>query len=70
LRGLHPANPVNRVRNGGVQLELPPRVRGYGRYWDERVAEGTVVTTAGGLLPHTEALVGALADQTRWPMSL
>ena len=27
LRGLHPANPVNRVRRGGVQLELPPRVR-------------------------------------------
>jgi phage replication-related protein YjqB (UPF0714/DUF867 family) len=70
LRGLHPANPVNRVRHGGVQLELPPRVRGYGRYWDERIAEGTVATTPGGLLPHTEALVGALADQTRWPMSL
>ena len=27
LRGLHPRNPVNRVRGGGVQLELPPRVR-------------------------------------------
>ncbi|MGQ0824167.1 MAG: poly-gamma-glutamate hydrolase family protein [Actinomycetota bacterium] len=27
LRGLHPANPVNRARNGGVQIELPPRVR-------------------------------------------
>ena len=27
LRGLHPSNPVNRVANGGVQLELPPRVR-------------------------------------------
>src|SRR5256714_5758808 len=25
LRGLHPANPVNRVAQGGVQLELPPR---------------------------------------------
>jgi phage replication-related protein YjqB (UPF0714/DUF867 family) len=29
LRGLHPANPVNRT-GGGVQLELPPRVRGLG----------------------------------------
>ena len=32
LRGLHPANPVNRTRGGGVQLELPPRVRGLGPY--------------------------------------
>lgn len=30
LRGLHPDNPVNRPRGGGVQLELPPRVRGLG----------------------------------------
>lgn len=28
LRGLHPENPVNRARTGGVQVELPPRVRG------------------------------------------
>ena len=28
LRGLHPYNPVNGPRHGGVQLELPPRVRG------------------------------------------
>ena len=28
LRGLHPDNPVNRPRQGGVQLELPPRARG------------------------------------------
>jgi phage replication-related protein YjqB (UPF0714/DUF867 family) len=28
LRGVHPDNPVNRARRGGVQLELPPRVRG------------------------------------------
>jgi len=28
LRGLHPKNPVNRPRQKGVQLELPPRVRG------------------------------------------
>jgi phage replication-related protein YjqB (UPF0714/DUF867 family) len=33
LRGVHPDNPVNRPRLGGVQLELPPRARGYGRYW-------------------------------------
>lgn len=28
LRGLHPTNPVNVPPGGGVQLELPPRVRG------------------------------------------
>lgn len=28
LRGLHPDNPVNRVRGGGTQLELSVRVRG------------------------------------------
>lgn len=28
LRGLHPDNPVNLPPAGGVQLELPPRVRG------------------------------------------
>jgi phage replication-related protein YjqB (UPF0714/DUF867 family) len=28
LRGLHPDNPVNRPRLGGVQVELPPSARG------------------------------------------
>jgi phage replication-related protein YjqB (UPF0714/DUF867 family) len=27
LRGVHRANPVNRAHQGGVQIELPPRVR-------------------------------------------
>ena len=36
LRGQHPDNPVNRARGGGVQLELPPRVRGLGPFWDDR----------------------------------
>jgi phage replication-related protein YjqB (UPF0714/DUF867 family) len=67
LRGVHPANPVNRVRGGGVQLELPPRVRGFGSYWDER--EGGAPSD-GRLRPHTEVLVATLADQTRWLVSL
>jgi phage replication-related protein YjqB (UPF0714/DUF867 family) len=54
LRGLHPDNPVNRPRLGGVQLELPPRVRGTTPLWADW--EGP------GLNPHTEALVDALAD--------
>ena len=67
LRGVHPDNPVNRASGGGVQLELPPRVRGYGKYWDDL---GPDAVAASGLRPHTEALVAALADQTRWPVSL
>jgi phage replication-related protein YjqB (UPF0714/DUF867 family) len=30
LRGVHSGNPVNRARRGGVQIELPPRIRGAG----------------------------------------
>ena len=37
LRGLHPDNPVNRTRLGGVQVELPPRIRD-GECEDEREA--------------------------------
>jgi phage replication-related protein YjqB (UPF0714/DUF867 family) len=53
LRGLHPDNPANRPSGGGVQLELPPRVRGMGPHW--RDFDGP------GLTPHTEALVSGLA---------
>jgi phage replication-related protein YjqB (UPF0714/DUF867 family) len=55
LRGTHPANPVNRPRLGGVQLELPPRVRGLGPRW-----EGTPWP-----VPDTAALVDALAAVAR-----
>jgi phage replication-related protein YjqB (UPF0714/DUF867 family) len=27
LRGVHPENPVNRTRGGGIQIELPPTLR-------------------------------------------
>ncbi len=47
LRGLHPANPVNRVARGGVQLELPPRVRRPGPDYDALVsALATAATDA------------------------
>jgi phage replication-related protein YjqB (UPF0714/DUF867 family) len=57
LRGLDPRNPVNLARGGGVQLELPPRVRVIGR-----------VAERPGARPHrarTELLVDALADFAR-----
>jgi phage replication-related protein YjqB (UPF0714/DUF867 family) len=60
LRGLHPANPVNLPRHGGVQIELPPRVRGSSPLWWDW--EGP------GLTPHTEALIDGLAEAaTSWP---
>ena len=60
LRGLNPSNPVNVVRGGGVQLELPPRVRGIGPYWS-----GDRAVPPGELAPHTSALVEALAGSVR-----
>ena len=53
LRGLDPRNPVNCTRNGGVQLELPPRVRGMGPHWADFAGPG--------LTPPTEALIDVLA---------
>jgi phage replication-related protein YjqB (UPF0714/DUF867 family) len=52
--GVHPANPVNRPRGGGVQLELPPRVRGYGRYWAGFDGDGWP--------PHSAILLDELVD--------
>jgi len=54
LRGMHQDNPVNVVEHAGVQLELPPRVRGSSPLWWDW--EGP------GLTPHTEALITALAE--------
>ena len=60
LRGLHPRNPVNLPRGGGVQIELPPRVRGTTPHW-----EGW---DGPGHCPPLEALVAGLADAVQaWP---
>jgi phage replication-related protein YjqB (UPF0714/DUF867 family) len=58
LRGLHPDNPVNRARGGGVQIELPPRARGLGPFWTDR-PDGT---EGSWLSPHTRALIDVLAS--------
>lgn len=52
LRGVHARNPVNLPRRQGVQIELPPRVRGSSPLWWD---------WEGGLTPHTEALIDGLA---------
>jgi phage replication-related protein YjqB (UPF0714/DUF867 family) len=53
-RGVHPDNPVNRVRHAGVQIELPPRVRGTSPVWADHPFE------AEPWVPHTRALLDAL----------
>jgi phage replication-related protein YjqB (UPF0714/DUF867 family) len=52
LRGVHARNPVNLPARQGVQVELPPRVRGSSPLWWD---------WEGGLTPHTEALIDGLA---------
>jgi phage replication-related protein YjqB (UPF0714/DUF867 family) len=56
LRGQHHLNPVNMPRAGGVQVELPPRVRGSSPLWWD---------WEDGLTPHTRALIDALAAAAR-----
>ena len=59
LRGLHQDNPVNAVEHAGVQLELPPRVRGSSPF--------VVGLGRPGLTPHTESLIDALVEcSTTW----
>jgi len=57
LRGLHPNNPVNRVRGGGTQLELTPRVRG--------ISPRSGLPGDDGLSPATSALVQGLVATAR-----
>lgn len=59
LRGLHHNNPVNVPLHAGVQIELPPRVRGNSPIWKD--------WDGPGLVPHTEALVNGLVEAaTSW----
>ena len=60
LRGMHADNPVNLPRQAGVQIELPPRVRGSSPMWWDW--EGP------GLTPHTLSLIDGLVEAaTTWP---
>lgn len=60
LRGQHPANPVNLPRQQGVQIELPPRVRGSSPLWWDWEGPGPV--------PHAQHLITALAEAVEtWP---
>lgn len=60
LRGLHPRNPVNRTSGGGVQIELPPRVRGAGPLWTSWPGPEPC--------PHTASLIDGLVQAAfAWP---
>lgn len=54
LRGIHPRNPVNVCRDGGVQIELPPRVRMHGPHWKHLPPDAPI--------PDTADLIAALAE--------
>jgi phage replication-related protein YjqB (UPF0714/DUF867 family) len=54
LRGQHRNNPVNLPAQKGVQIELPPRVRGASPIWADWVGPGHT--------PHTQALIEALVS--------
>lgn len=59
LRGQHERNPVNLPPQQGVQIELPPRVRGSSPLWWDW--EGPDLT------PHTERLIDGLVEAaTTW----
>lgn len=61
LRGLHPENPVNKVRGGGTQLELSPRVRG--------ISPRSPLPADDGLSPVTSALIrGLVAAAQSWKL--
>jgi phage replication-related protein YjqB (UPF0714/DUF867 family) len=57
LRGLHPDNPVNRVRDGGTQLELSVRVRG--------LSPRSPLPGPDGWSPVTSSLVQGLVGAAR-----
>lgn len=60
LRGQHPDNPVNRPVQAGVQLELPPRVRG--------TSPRSPRPGPDGLCEPTRSLIAALGDAAHaWP---
>lgn len=57
LRGLHEKNPVNLPLFQGVQIELPPRVRGKSPIWKD--------WQGGDMVPHMRSLIDGLAAAAR-----
>lgn len=55
LRGMHRHNPVNQPRLGGVQIELPPRVRGL-------TPHAATFDRVDGRIPWTNLLIDAFVE--------
>jgi phage replication-related protein YjqB (UPF0714/DUF867 family) len=63
LRGLHPQNPVNLPRLGGVQIELPPRIRGL-------TPQAVTMERVDGRIAPTNDFINGLVDAvTLWNAS-
>ncbi len=63
LAGQHPRNPVNRPRQSGVQVELPPTIRWHYEEWGWS-DHGDI-----GRAPQVDTLIGCLAAAARsWPI--
>ncbi len=61
LRGMHEKNPVNLPPERGVQIELPPRIRGKSPMWKD--------WNSGDMVPHTRSLIEGLANAAKaWPV--
>jgi phage replication-related protein YjqB (UPF0714/DUF867 family) len=56
LRGLHPRNPVNLARRGGVQVELPLAARTRRRGWAQGVPDTPPQAVADALAKAVESL--------------
>lgn len=68
LRGLHPKNPCNLPAGGGMQLELPPRVRGLTplvKYWPQSTSVAGVGHCDPTSFPHLHRLIEGLAASAR-----
>jgi phage replication-related protein YjqB (UPF0714/DUF867 family) len=60
LRGLHSQNPVNLPRLGGVQIELPPRIRGL------TPQAATMERTDGRIAPTNDLIDGLVETVALW----
>jgi phage replication-related protein YjqB (UPF0714/DUF867 family) len=62
--GFHPQNPVNLPSSHGIQIELPPGLRGIGDFGEELVpSPDGIVTEVIAALVELAALAGAMYDE-------
>ena len=72
LRGIHPDNPCNLTAGGGMQLELPPRVRGLTplvRHWPSHDHRRQRFPHVNHVIDGLAAAARSWADLTRAPVA-